>query len=145
MHACLDVTCHLHSRQNDQGLLRAAVVTQGWNRHQKRAQRVNSGEEHSPATSARTGTRNLSITSLALLPSYPSCLGMSKEGRKHHVNEVLKPATSGHYFIRRVQCYLFCTFWLLFSLQSQREIFLQGIQVSIPKKKKIVVMVALRS
>ena len=31
MHACLAVTCHLHFWQNDQDLLHAGVVTQGWN------------------------------------------------------------------------------------------------------------------
>ena len=31
--ACLAVTCHLHFWQNDGGLLRATVVTQGWNRY----------------------------------------------------------------------------------------------------------------
>ena len=36
VYACLDVTCHLHSWQNDQGLLHATAVTQGWNGHQRR-------------------------------------------------------------------------------------------------------------
>ena len=31
--ACLDVTCHLHFWQNDQGLLCATAVTRGWNGH----------------------------------------------------------------------------------------------------------------
>ena len=31
VYACLAVTCHLHFWQNDQDLLRATVVTQGWN------------------------------------------------------------------------------------------------------------------
>ena len=30
---CLGVTCHLHFWQNDQGLLCATAVTQGWNGH----------------------------------------------------------------------------------------------------------------
>ena len=32
VHVCLAVTCHLHFWQNDQDLLRATVVTWGWNR-----------------------------------------------------------------------------------------------------------------
>ena len=36
VYACLGVTCHLHSWQNDQGLLHATAVTQGWNGHQRR-------------------------------------------------------------------------------------------------------------
>ena len=31
VYACLAVTCHLHFWQNDQDLLRATVVTRGWN------------------------------------------------------------------------------------------------------------------
>ena len=31
VHACLAVTCHLHFWQNGRGLLRATVVTRGWN------------------------------------------------------------------------------------------------------------------
>ena len=30
VHVCLAVTCHLHSWQDDQDLLRATAVTQGW-------------------------------------------------------------------------------------------------------------------
>ena len=40
----LGVTCHLHFLQNDQGLLHATAVTWGWNRHQIRAHKVDSGE-----------------------------------------------------------------------------------------------------
>ena len=36
VYACLGVSCHLHFWQNDKGLLRATVVTQGWNGHQIR-------------------------------------------------------------------------------------------------------------
>ena len=31
VHAYLAVTCYLHFRQNDRGLLRANAVTRGWN------------------------------------------------------------------------------------------------------------------
>ena len=31
VYACFGVTCHLHFLQNDQGLLHATAVTQGWN------------------------------------------------------------------------------------------------------------------
>ena len=31
VYVCLAVTCHLHFWQNDQDLLRATAVTQGWN------------------------------------------------------------------------------------------------------------------
>ena len=34
MYACLAVTCHLHFWQNDRDLLRATVVTWGWNGYQ---------------------------------------------------------------------------------------------------------------
>ena len=70
MYAFLGVTCHLHFWQNDRGLSRATVVTRGGtDAEEESAQKVNSGEKNSPAG---TRIRNLSITSLALLPtSYP--------------------------------------------------------------------------
>ena len=38
MHACLDVTYHLHFWQNDRDLLRATAVTRGWNGHRNKSQ-----------------------------------------------------------------------------------------------------------
>ena len=38
VYACLAVTSHLHFRQNDQDLLRATAVTQGWNRYRNKSQ-----------------------------------------------------------------------------------------------------------
>ena len=38
VYACLAVTCHLHFWQNDQGLLRATAVTQGWNGYRNKSQ-----------------------------------------------------------------------------------------------------------
>ena len=38
VYACLAVTCHLHFWQNDRGLLRATVVTRGWNGYQNKSQ-----------------------------------------------------------------------------------------------------------
>ena len=38
MHARLAVTCHLRFWQNDWDLLRATVVTQGWNGYQNKSQ-----------------------------------------------------------------------------------------------------------
>ena len=38
VHAYIAVTCHLYFWQNDQGLLRATEVTQGWNRYQNKSQ-----------------------------------------------------------------------------------------------------------
>ena len=38
VYECLAVTCHLLSWQNDQGLLRATVVTQGWNGYRNKSQ-----------------------------------------------------------------------------------------------------------
>ena len=68
MHACLAVTCHLHIWQNDRDLLRATVVTRGWNgyRNKESAQKADPGEENSPAAPAGTRTRDRSITSPAL-------------------------------------------------------------------------------
>ena len=68
MHACLAVTCHLHFWQNDQGLLHATAVTRGVERIPKleSAQKVDPGEENSPAAPAGIRTRDLSITSPAL-------------------------------------------------------------------------------
>ena len=64
----LGVTCHLHFWENDWGLLRATVVMQGGgtDTEQESAHKVDSGEENSPAASARIQTRNLSIMSPAL-------------------------------------------------------------------------------
>ena len=38
VYACLSVTCHLHFRQNDRDLLRAAAVTRGWNGYRNKSQ-----------------------------------------------------------------------------------------------------------
>ena len=38
VYACLAVTCHLHFWQNDRNLLRATVVTQGWNGYRNKSQ-----------------------------------------------------------------------------------------------------------
>ena len=61
VYACLAVTCHLHFWQNDRDFLRATVVTRGWS-----AQKVDPGEENSPAVPAGIRTRDLSITSPVL-------------------------------------------------------------------------------
>ena len=42
VHACLAVTCRLHFWQNDRDLLRATVVTQGWNGYRNKSQHRNS-------------------------------------------------------------------------------------------------------
>ena len=39
VHACLDVTSHMHFWQNDRGPLRATAVTRGWNRYRNNSQR----------------------------------------------------------------------------------------------------------
>ena len=38
VYACLAVTCHLCFWQNDRGLLRATVVTRGWNGYRNKSQ-----------------------------------------------------------------------------------------------------------
>ena len=38
VYACLAVTCHLHFWQNDRDLLRATVVTRGWNGYRSKSQ-----------------------------------------------------------------------------------------------------------
>ena len=38
VYACLAVTCHLHLWRNDRGLLRATVVTRGWNGYRNKSQ-----------------------------------------------------------------------------------------------------------
>ena len=65
----LAVTCRLpRFWQNDRGLLRATAVTRGWNGYRnKSAQKVDPGEENSPAAPAGIRrTRDLSITSPTL-------------------------------------------------------------------------------
>ena len=54
VYACLAVTCHLHFWQNDRDLLRATAVTRG-----VEAQKVDHGEENSPAAPAGIRTRDL--------------------------------------------------------------------------------------
>ena len=68
MYACLAVTCHLHFWQNDRDLLRATAVTRGRNGYGNKAsaQKVDPGEENSPAAHAGIRTRELLITSPAL-------------------------------------------------------------------------------
>ena len=64
---CLPVICHLHFWQNDRDRLRATAVTRGWNGYRnKSAQKVDPGEENSPAAPAGIRTRDLSVTSPAL-------------------------------------------------------------------------------
>ena len=67
-YVCLTVTCHLHFWQNDRDLLRATAVTRGveWIPKKESAQKVDTGEENSPAAPAGTRTRDLSTTSPAL-------------------------------------------------------------------------------
>ena len=65
----VSVTCYLHFWQNDQDLLHANVVTQGWKRYQNKTKsqhKVDTEEENSPATPAGTQTCNLSIMTLLL-------------------------------------------------------------------------------
>ena len=45
VYACLAVTCHLHFWQNDWDLLRATVVTWGWNEYQNKSQHRKSALE----------------------------------------------------------------------------------------------------
>ena len=52
--------------QNDWALLHATVVTWGWNRYQNKSEKVNPGEEHSPAAPAGTQTHDLLIKGLVL-------------------------------------------------------------------------------
>ena len=72
----LAVTGHLHCWQNGRDLLRATAVTWGSNGHRnesRSAQKVDHGEDISPAAPAGTRTRDLSIESGALTaPSSPS-------------------------------------------------------------------------
>ena len=65
--ACLTVTCHLRLWQNDQDFLRATAVTMGKNGYRnKSAQKVDHGEENSPAAPSGIRTRDLSIMNLTL-------------------------------------------------------------------------------
>ena len=67
VHAYLAVTFHLHFWQIDRDLLRVTAVTRGRNGYRnKSAQKVDSGEENSPAAPAGIRTRDLSVTSPAL-------------------------------------------------------------------------------
>ena len=67
VYVCLAVTCHLHFWQNDRDLFHATAVTRGWNGYRNEsAQKVDPGEENSPAAPAGIRTRDLSITSPAL-------------------------------------------------------------------------------
>ena len=64
MHACSDVTCHLHVWQIDRDLLRAIAATRGWNVYRnKSAQKVDPGEENPHAAPAGIQTHDLSVTS----------------------------------------------------------------------------------
>ena len=63
VYACLAVTCHLYFQQNDRDLL---CATAEWIPKLESAQKVDLGEENSPATPAGIRTRKLSVTSPAL-------------------------------------------------------------------------------
>jgi len=68
VYACLAVTCHLHFWQNDRDLLRATVVTRGWNGYRNKSQHSKSTLEKKilPPFPAGIRTCDLSITSPAL-------------------------------------------------------------------------------
>ena len=81
VHECLAVTFHPHIWQNDQVLLHATLhvfvsvrvsvsaVARGWNGYRPKsrsAQKVDTGEEHSPSVPTGTRTRDFSIMSSAL-------------------------------------------------------------------------------
>ena len=80
VYAWLGVTCHLHFWQNDQSLLRATAVTRGWNGHRIRVSTQSwLWRRKFSRASAGIRTRNLSVTSPALLPtSYPGSLDPTK-------------------------------------------------------------------
>ena len=76
MDVCLAVSCHQHLWQNDRDLLRATAVTLGSNRYRNKpesAQKVDLGEENSPAAEARNRTLNLSISNLIAVSVPPPC------------------------------------------------------------------------
>ena len=54
VYVSLAVTCHLHFWQNDRDLLRATAITRGWNGYRNNSQKVDPGEENSPAAPAGT-------------------------------------------------------------------------------------------
>ena len=68
VYVCLAVTFHLYFWQNDQDLLCATAVTWGWNGIPKyeSAQKIDPGEENSPAAPAGIQTCNVLITSPVL-------------------------------------------------------------------------------
>ena len=62
VYACLGVTCHPHFWQNDRGLLRATAIARGvTDTEQESTQRVNSGEENSPAAPPQWGAADAEI------------------------------------------------------------------------------------
>ena len=70
VHECLTVTCHLHFWQKDRDLVRTIAVTLGMGGcdgyRNESAQKINPGEEKSPAAPTGTRTHDLSVTSPAL-------------------------------------------------------------------------------
>ena len=67
-YVCLAVTCHLHFWQNDRDILSATAVTWGGTDTEIRVstEKVDPGEENSPAAPAGIRTSDLSVTSPAL-------------------------------------------------------------------------------
>ena len=66
VHACLDVTSHLHFWQNDRCLLSATAVTRGWNGYRNKSQHRKLTLEKEilpPLLPGPTRWRDLSITS----------------------------------------------------------------------------------
>ena len=66
VYACLAVTCHLHFWQNNRDLLRATVVTRGWNGYRNKSQHRKSTLEKKIVGATGIRTFDLSITSPAL-------------------------------------------------------------------------------
>ena len=68
VYACLAVTCHLHFWQNDQDLLRATAVTQGWNGYRNKSQH-----------------RKLTLEKKILLPGFEPTTFQSWVRRSNHL------------------------------------------------------------
>ena len=94
VYACLAVTCHLHFWQNDRDLLRATVVTRGWNGYRNKSQHLVSCND---LFSLRSWCRKLHIWS----PNYTSTLALHELHRWLHFGYAIPTSVIRSYFLMR--------------------------------------------
>ena len=129
VYACLAVTCHLHFWRNDQDLLHATAVTQGWNGYQNKSQHKKLTPEKKISSTAPAGNpgtfqsqvrcSNHWTIPAPISPLRPTCgcWGKLSDEKQSQVGIFV-----GHYFVERTKI---CAVWFhkLYSLPCPFFVF----------------------